>query len=329
MTPTCVRCKREMPDQAYACRSCTDRAERHLAEIVDMTPPARDVAHGQARRGTGGGSTGKPGSRLPIDLRSSARLDAVQAQLTKWVDHIGTERGTTRPWFTNHGDPIVTAAHWLANHLEWMRHRTNADEFLTDVDACARVVRGIARGPVDQRYLGPCGALILPESDETGPEVGRDGNECAGDVYGPQGGSTGSCRTCGARVSQDERRAWLDAEVRQHAYRAAQIEDAYGVDAGQIRVWAARGQLRGYWITEAGLTAEWTDPGLDPALTGEELKARLGEIADEIQARGPRVFYLGDVLDLAAAQAVRRAEAQAKRARREAAAAEREAEEAA
>ena len=285
MTKTCVRCTADMPDNAYACTRCTRQAERQLAELVDMTPPARDVAHGQARRGTGGGTSGKPGSRLPIDLRSSARLDAVQAQLTKWVDHIGTERGIARPWFTSHGDPIVTAAHWLVDHLEWMRHRADADEFLTDVDACTRVVRGIARGPVDQRYLGPCGALILPESDEDPSGVVPDTTECPGDVYGPQGGSTGSCRTCGAQVSQDERRAWLDAEVRERAYRASEIEDAYGVRAHTIRMWVARGLI--------------------------------GEHGRDV--RGRPLYLLGEVLDFAAAMAKRRAENEAKRMRREAA----------
>lgn len=281
---TCVRCASRLDGSAYACRSCADRAERQLAEIVDITPAARDVAHGQSRRGTGGGSSGKPGSRLPIDLRSSARLDAVQRELTKWVDRIGTERGITRPWFSAHGDEITTAAAWLTGHLEWIRHRSDADEYLTDVDACARVIRGIARGPVDQRYLGPCGALILPQSDQGGSEVGRDTPECSGDVYGPQGGSTGSCRTCGAQVSQHERRAWLDEQTRDRAYRASEIEDAHKVKAHTIRMWAARG------------------------LVAEHGRDRLGR----------PLYLLGDVLDLAAAMAKRRAETEAKRLRREA-----------
>ena len=284
MTPTCVRCEREMPDQAYACRSCADRAERHLAELVDMTPAARDVAHGQSRRGTGGGSSGKPGSRLPIDLRSSARLDAVQVQLVGWARHICAERGLPLPGAGCADDLVVELAGWLPGHLEWMRHRAEVDEFLTDVDACARVVRGIARGPVDQRYLGPCGALILPESDQEGSEVGRDTPECSGDVYGPQGGSTGSCRTCGARVSQDERRAWLDEQTRDRAYRASEIEDAHKVKAHTIRMWAARG------------------------IIAEHGRDRLGR----------PLYLLGEVLDLAAAMAKRRAENEAKRLRREA-----------
>lgn len=288
MTQTCVRCRSEMPDQAYADTRCTRQAERQLAELVDMTPAARDVAHGQARRGTGGGSSGKPGSRLPIDLRSSSRLDAVETQLVGWVRHICAERGMPLPDAGCADDLIVELAEWLPAHLEWMRHRVYVEEFLVDVEACARVVRGIARGPVDQRYLGPCGALILPESNENGSAEESEAEECTGDVYGPQGGSTGSCRTCGAKVSQDERRAWLDGEVRQRAYRASEIEDAYGVKAHTIRMWAAR-----------GLIAEH----------GRDTRER-------------PLYLLGEVLDLAAAMAKRRAENEAKRMRREATRAE-------
>jgi hypothetical protein len=125
----------------------------------------------------------------------------------------------------------------------------------------------------------------------------------------------------------------LDAEVRSHAFRAAEIANAYGINVKTIRSWATERQarydhsgtcvqtarpakLRSYWRTETGLTVEWVDPVLDNTLTGEALEERLGEIADEIQGRGGRLHYVGDVLDLAAGDAARREEARAERARR-------------
>ncbi|MEV6633890.1 hypothetical protein AB0M54_24375 [Actinoplanes sp. NPDC051470] len=190
-------------------------------------------------------------------------------------------------------DPIVVAARFIADNLEWLRHRPEAAEVLADVDAALRVVRGLARGPAEQKYLGPCGALVLtPEPWEPGTPSSAT---CEGDVYAPRGGSRGRCRLCGAEVASREREAWLDGRVRQEAFRAYEIADAYGLRENTIRVHAHRGQLKSYWRTETGIVADWPPPE--------------GEKHD-------RLHYLGDVLDMAAAEAARREEARAKRARR-------------
>jgi hypothetical protein len=276
--PLCVVCTRPTAD-GYACMACgVDRPRAQLAEIADMTPAARDVAH-RANRRAGGGGSGKPGSSLPLDLGATARLDAVHAVVAGWARHIGETRGVPQPWVRPAGapaiDPIVTLARWLDGHLEWMRHRQEADEFLRDVGECARIVRGLARGPAEQKYLGPCGALLLIEGVE-GPWP------CEGDVYGIRGASRARCRDCGAEVAQEDREAWLDGEVRSHAFRAVHIADAYGVNVNTIRTWHARGLLTAH-----------------------------GEDRD-----GRPLFNVGEVLDMFRDLAVRRAEGQAKRARR-------------
>jgi hypothetical protein len=176
-------------------------------------------------------------------------------------------------------DPIASLAEFLAGHLEWVRHKPFADEFLNDIDACWRVVRSLAMGPASQRYLGPCGAAIV-DFDFTTDRSTVD--TCDGDIYAREGAQSGACRTCGARVGVADRRAWLDSEVRQHAFRASQIAEAYGVNVNTIRSWAARGQLVPH-----------------------------GRDSDDRP-----LFNVGDVLDLAAADAARRATEQAKRARR-------------
>jgi hypothetical protein len=295
MNATCQRCERPMPDQAFACASCADRASQQLAEIVDLTPAARDVAHGLSKRQGGGGGSGKPGSRLPFDLTATSKLDAVQGELIGWVRHIAEERGVA---VDLHGpgkprDLIVGASEWLQGGLEWLRHRQEVSEALSGFDAAVRVVRGIARGPREQKYLGPCGAerRVYLDPEDFG---GFDDITCEGDVYGPTGGHNGTCRTCGATVDQGERKAWLDDEVRSRAFRAVEIEDAYGVSANLIRQWAT------------------------PAR---------GLVNVHAQDREGRALYLlAEVLDVAAGQAAKRAEAQAKRARR---AAQRESEDAA
>lgn len=294
-----------MPDQAYACSSCAYRAGDQLHEIADMASAARDVAHGFARRGGGGGS-GKPGSSLPFDLGATSKLDHVQARLSTWVGEIAHARGRPIPAPRHLGDdPVVLWARWLAGHVEWLRHTDDAERFLTEVDECLRTVRGIARGPAEQKYLGPCGADVpRGETDRLIIEYGGDEDigwspilvPCEGDVYASRGSRTGRCRICGAEVAASDREAWLDGEVRSHAFRAAQIAEAYRVNVNTIRSWAARGQLKSYWRTEGGIVADWTEPAE-------------GETRE-------RLHYVGDVLDLAAADAARRATEQAKRARR-------------
>jgi hypothetical protein len=190
-------------------------------------------------------------------------------------------------------DPIAKLAGWLAGHVEWIRHRQEADEFLSAVDACLRVVRGLARGPSEQKYLGPCGAPYLCDGiavgdqgqpwAECGEPVSHPAHElrhCDGDVYAYRGAKVGRCRTCGAEVATSEREAWLDAEVRAHAFRDREIADAYNVKT--IRTWVTRGHLVPH-----------------------------GHDAD-----GRPLLNVGDVLDLAAADAARRETDRAKRARR-------------
>lgn len=287
--PLCVcGCGRPVID-GYARTECAvERPRRLLAEIRDLVPVVRDRAYGLSRSQSASGATGVPGPRFPINLAAMAKLDALDRVLTKWIDRIGPARGVTRPWFTHHGDRILIAVQWLSDHLEWLRHRDEwTDEWLTDVEACARIVRSEARGPGEQRYLGPCGATVLDDVTTVDPEHGEGirtyaERECQGDVYGYVGAEQGRCRTCGATVSQDERRAWLDGLTRDRAYRASEIEDAHGIKAHNIRNWADKGRIRVH--------------GHDHL--------------------GRNLYLLGDVLDHARDLARRKAENQAKRAAR-------------
>jgi hypothetical protein len=307
----CVRCGRPTPD-GYACVTCRDRILCDLLGddsrddrpgLVDTAPAARDIAYGLSATLSGSGAPGKPGSRLPLDLAAAARLDRVKAVLTKWIDRIAVQRGTTRPWFTEQGDPITLAARWLVPHLEWTRHQADrepddqgntwgAGQFLADIEACARVVRGIVRGPAAQRYLGPCGATLCSLCGVVEATHVCEGDipvwMCEGDVYARDEASTGRCRACGAEVSTAERQAWLDAEVRARAFTAVEIADAYpGIKANTIRQWLSRGLLVPH-----------------------------GELA------GRPLLKLGDVLDLAAGDAARRETARNERERRKTAQAE-------
>jgi hypothetical protein len=296
----CVICDRPTPD-GYACVACAvDRPRQLLAEITDMLGAATDVAHRQARHGTSGGGSGKPGSALPLDLGATARLDGVRTELTTWARHVSEERNrAVMLGGSDTEDAITRAIRFLAGQLEWFRHRREVDEWIRDVEACARIVRGIARGPADRVYLGPCGAYVgieckvcqatdidhHRECDVTCPHKFVPAGTCDGDVYGLPDGDTGRCRTCGAEFDQGERQKWLTDEVRQRAYRASELEHAYGLNSATVRKWAERGLIVGH---------------------GQD-------------GQGRPLYLLGEVLDVAASEAARREQARQKRERRKAA----------
>ena len=186
-------------------------------------------------------------------------------------------------------DPLIAAAGFLAAQLPWLRHATDAQgapvaaDVFREIGDCAARMRSLVDGPRDQKYLGPCGAPTDWAAD--GMVVAQ--YPCEGDVYGVAGAQSGRCRTCGATVDQDARRQWLDDEVRARAFRAVQIEEAYGIPAKTILSWRDRGQL-------------------------------VPHGSDGYDQRGtPRpTFNVGDVLDLAAQSAARREERRVERARK-------------
>lgn len=334
-TPTCVRCGRPTPD-GYADVICgVERPRAWLAEIADMVPAARDVAQRQARHGAGGGASGKPGSSLPIDLGATSRLDAVQGSLSTWVWHAAEERGVNLAeinaggltwsarvsgWVDQHGslvDDLRGSALWLAGHCEWFRHRPEADEWLTDVEACARVVRGIARGPAAQRYLGPCGNAVATIA-AYGPHPEQD-VICGGDVYGPQGGKAGTCRTCGAQVDQGERLAWRDGQLAERLVDtpipARDIAYALRLNVKTIRSWATERRTDSGVILRKAMLATYCRLG-EHFVPWADLPRNLtpAQREAELRARGPRLHYVAEVRQLAIEAAMQRAENEAKRA---------------
>jgi hypothetical protein len=92
----CVRCDRPTPD-GYACSSCAYRAGDQLHELADMAPAATDRAYRLGTSSSGVGSSGKPGSRIPLDLRALAELNGVENALSGWARIIADERGVALP----------------------------------------------------------------------------------------------------------------------------------------------------------------------------------------------------------------------------------------
>jgi len=286
--------------------------------IIELAPDARLVAAGLVRRGGGSGSN-KPGSRPPLNDGATDAVDEVENMLTTLARDIAEMRGLQIASAASERrlvrDPLIAAATFLSGQIEWMRHAIDGAEpyairAFDEIAQCAGRLRGLVNGPGEQKFLGPCGATLCSLCGVVEATHVCEGDipvwVCDGDVLTYRGAKVGRCKTCGAEVATSEREAWLDGEVREFAFRAAHIAEAYRVNVNTIRSWAARGQLKSYWRTELGLTVEWVDPVLDDKLKGEELEERLGEISDEIQARGGRLHY----------DAARREGERAKRARR-------------
>jgi hypothetical protein len=269
---------------------CVKQTDDRLTEMRALLPDALAVAAGLTRRGEGGGG-GKPGSRPPLNDTATDALDEIRNALTTIARDIAETRGLQNLRIgPTHPDSLAQACVFVSGQMNWLRHAADgqgtpyAVSVFSEVADCASRMRGIVNGPAEQRYLGPCGATIQVSEhplDADGLRTGGVLAECDGDVYGRVGAQHGTCRTCGAQVDQAERRAWLDDEVRQHSYTAAEIADAYGIKANTIRQWLSRGLL-----------------------------ATHGEL------NGRPLLKLGEVLDLAAGDKARREEARAARARR-------------
>jgi hypothetical protein len=312
----CVICGRPTPD-GYADPGCRDRARRHLDGILELLDPARAIAH----RHTAGGQDGAgvPGPSMPLNLGAGARLDAVQNALTTSARDIAEERGVTVP---GEGDPIVLAVWFLAEHLEWARHRAEVGKLYGDIEDCVRAMRDITAGPPERKYLGPCGAdrehgglcagVVCFEDDFTDDcdcwchrgEPGR----CDGDVYIRVGADVGRCRTCKTEYAERDRRTWLDGLTADLAAPARDIAHALGVPVKTIRTWATEfrsesgrvlrpAKLRTYWRQGEHVTP-WADR--PDGATDQQWR-------DETARRGPRLHYVGDVRQLALDAANKRA----------------------
>lgn len=231
--PTCVcGCGRPTPD-GYACTDCgISRPRKLLEEIADLTPVAREVACRQNSRGDGGGGSGKPESSLPIDLHTGARLDAVQNNLATWARHVASERGMPAWDGTEDPDYLIRAARYLQAHLEWMRHRPEADEFLVDVEACARIARSLTGGRARSELAGRC--------------------DCGRILYVRNGRRTATCPDCEAVWDVEESRDALFDDLDQQlvtASEAARLAAYLYADRTQDQIrklvnkWASRNEL--------------------------------------------------------------------------------------
>ena len=90
----CGGCLPRVAEAGLVCEACLGRAAARLEPIRALTEPARLVAAGLVRRGAGG-SSGKPGSRPPLNVDALDVLDEVQTAITTIAREIAETRGLT------------------------------------------------------------------------------------------------------------------------------------------------------------------------------------------------------------------------------------------
>jgi hypothetical protein len=258
-THTCARCDRPMRhDTALLCHGCGRVLAKALLgaaslgvevettiarlEELDRAGVGRPDEDGWERNG----DALEP-IALPLSLVAMASRDAVVGELSTWVRHIAAERGIDVPSAST-GRAIGILAVWLTGHVDWLRHRPNADEaVLALLDACAQT-----RRIVDSR---PDGLLVCMCA-------------CSTRVYAQPGDHVATCTECGTAYDVETARADLLDQARELAYTPAEAADLI---SSWVDPYADRRKVR-------DLVRQWAHRGLIEG--DEDGRYRLGPILD-------------------------------------------------
>jgi hypothetical protein len=92
----CGGCLPRQATEGNTCDVCDDRIRERLTAIAELADDARAVARGEIRRGAGG-SSGKPGSRPPLNDGATDVLGEIENYLTTWARHVAETRGVALP----------------------------------------------------------------------------------------------------------------------------------------------------------------------------------------------------------------------------------------
>jgi hypothetical protein len=334
----CAGCLPRVTEEGHVCDACIDRTADQLEGIVVLAPDARLVAAGLVHRGSDA-SSGKPASRPPLNDAATDTLAEIQTAITTIAREIAETRGLQAPSArSGAGDPLAGAAQWLTGQLGWLRHALDeqggvyAAGVFTEIRENLSRLRGIVDGRAGQKYLGPCGVVRRceglepddwPEGDcgNHEPHEAHESEPCDGDVYGRPGARAGRCRTCGAEHDQGERRTMLDERTADLAAPARDIAYSLDISVKTIRSWATEVRTEtGYVVRKAKLAAYYRRG--EHVLPWTERPDGMSDAAwtAEVEARGPRLHYVGDVRKLAKEAAARRVENEIRRKREGAAA---------
>lgn len=249
--PLCGVCGKPLADPAaYVCPLCAEVVGKDLAWIVELAPEVETTIAKLSKFGAQltAGSGERP---LPFDQKAAERAESLKNTLATWARHVSEERGV--PVLPLPGElGAQTAARFLGEQLNWLRHREEAPEAFADLKGAARELERLVGRPRDHWYAGTCWA-DLGELDEHDEPL-----RCQQELYAPKGARTIRCRECGAEHDADGRREWLLDEARNtlaHAELIARALTALGIEkvtGSRVRNLADRGRLAVHGHDQAG-----------------------------------------------------------------------------
>jgi hypothetical protein len=225
---------------------------------------------GNALTGLPGGSAENP---LPIDVHVSDLMREIEDQARFYaavlLDEVPPEHGcdgrcvdgwiATAAEATKTGqavppapntqdcpdrrDPITTSAmpallgQVAARYGHFTADEREALDFCDEAHDFRERVRKTLERPAPPTYVGPC------------PELGTDGNGCAGELYLREGRAGGTCRECGTEFTEDEQREWVAGEMQDRLMTATEIGSAlvvlgFPAPASTVRSWIGRERLK-------------------------------------------------------------------------------------
>lgn len=268
MTDPLCFCGAPVPDQAYACNTCTHGLERALGEVPALAEQL-DLAITRQTKLAAGTFTGQrraepssddieaagyrhaaetlrlikqPGAAvqpLTYDAAASDAATVLRSTLVGWVRVVVEERGSRWP-----ADTLAAMGTMLLGQVGWLRHHAAAAEAFDElIHAIGFAWRAVDRRP-DLLYAGPC--------DPSGDAHAADGVDvpgpCPTDLYAAPGRSTVTCPRCQLVWDVEARRDYLLEAARDQLATAAELSrflTVYGepVKGDRVRKWAERGLI--------------------------------------------------------------------------------------
>jgi uncharacterized Zn finger protein (UPF0148 family) len=280
---TCDLCGDPVRDTAYVCPRCTAGTARYLADVVKVAAEVETTVARLARYSDRHGRTlpdddpdGRPDGGLKVtpmlfDAGAKQRGDRASNDIVTWARHVAEERGggPLRPQAVigplcrsgagcRHEScalvrartippGVARAAAYLldGSNLEWLRHRPEAEEALTQLAAAGATLVRIVDAPPPLWYAGPCYTDL------------GDGVVCVEELYARTDDGTVKCPDCKARHDVAGRRQWLLGEADDVLAHASLVAAALTVldrrvTASMVRNYAARGRITAHGEDERG-----------------------------------------------------------------------------
>ncbi|GAA1994258.1 hypothetical protein GCM10009799_20450 [Nocardiopsis rhodophaea] len=213
---------------AHVCAQCAHRLTIALDDVADLADELDVSLSRQSRRG------GRVGARsaevpLPFDVGASIVRAALVETLATWARVLSGDVLADLPGI----DTPASAAAWLAERVEEIRHHVDGGHLVDEVIAAVEGARDEVHGPRS-------GASILAGQCP----------RCGQPVYARQGAPTARCRRegCAGGVDVEAWRADALAALADAVLPAADVVRAlaavgHPVEAGTLRSWVARGHL--------------------------------------------------------------------------------------